>query len=393
MPGLDKIETKESKISDDIADLKELKTSIFLERMQVNSIIEGLSMFYINSADFGKKRDLVNYICAWKLWSNERLDLEKMVTRIIYWSYEKGKYGQGIQPSIREAWTRKIKYIHDNYWKSIDKILIEINEKEKSLRRRPVQNKEDGWFLDRISDAWNYWIEKLSNLWNTITNTLPTQVTNWIKTNLFSPEKQKNTENINEIYKKLQWREKPDFFPFYLAIQWYNKNKSSLKNKKYLTVIDYSKPVSQKRLYVINMDTLTVENCVTTWHWQNSWNTQTTSSFSNADKSKQTSIGFFRTPMDLRRNSRNTWSGLFLKWQEYSNNNAEARWIAVHQVKSFFYWTSANGHKAWDATSEGCITIRSIDDPNGIMNKIKWDSLIYSYYPDMIYLNKSTMIK
>jgi hypothetical protein len=47
-------------------------------------------------------------------------------------------------------------------------------------------------------------------------------------------------------------------------MQGYNKNKNSLKNKRYLTVVDYSKPVSKNRLYVINMDTLTVENCIQT---------------------------------------------------------------------------------------------------------------------------------
>jgi hypothetical protein len=214
-----------------------------------------------------------------------------------------------------------------------------------------------------------------------------------VKVNLFAPEKQKNTEAINELYKKLKWPEKPDFFPFYLAIQWYNKEKWKLWNSRYLTVIDYSKSVKQNRLYVINMDTLTVEHCTPTWHGKNSGNTQNTSRFSNNVRSNQTSIGFFRTPANLRPNSRRTRKWLFLNWLEYSNNRARERWIAVHRVWNFFYSRTEKGHKAWDSTSEGCITIRSVDNPDVIMNKIKWDSLIYSYYPDMTYLNKSTMIK
>ena len=78
---------------------------------------------------------------------------------------------------------------------------------------------------------------------------------------------------------------------------------------------------------------------------------------------------------------------------EYSNDKALDRGIAVHPVWSFFYSRTEKGHKAWDSTSEGCITIRSKDNPNEIMDKIKWDSLIYSYYPDVTYLTKSTLIK
>ena len=78
---------------------------------------------------------------------------------------------------------------------------------------------------------------------------------------------------------------------------------------------------------------------------------------------------------------------------EFSNNQARRRGIAVHGVWDFFYSQDKNGHKKWESTSEGCITIRNKDKPQEIMNKIQGDSLIYSYYPDKTYLDKSTMIK
>lgn len=401
MPNPEKKEIKEISESENvITGFKKEEDNLFFitERIQVEWIVNELAVL-INPSDLWKRNDFIDYICSWKLWSKENKNLEKMANYIIYWSYEQ------IHSKTGNPWSRKLKYILDNYWKSFYAILTEIQKKEKEMKPKvspkPKAEKKEEWFFDWavdwlkqwISDVYNYGVDKLSTLWNVTTKLIPAGVKNWVKENLFSPEKQKNTENINEIYKNLKWREKPDFLPFYLAMQWYNKQKNNIRNSKYLTVVDYSKSVNENRLYVINMETLTVENCVPTWHGKNSWNTQTTSKFSNNPNSNQTSIGFFRTPSGLKSNSKWTWKWLFLNWMEYSNNNAVNRWIAVHPVWSFFYSRTEKGHKAWDSTSEGCITIRSADNPGEIMNKIKWDSLIYSYYPDMTYLNKSTLIK
>ena len=401
MPNPEKKEIKEISESENvITGFKKEEDNLFFitERIQVEWIVNELAVL-INPSDLWKRNDFIDYICSWKLWSKENNNLEKMANYIIYWSYEQ------IPLKTENPWSRKLKYILDNYWKSFYAILAEIQKKEKEMKPKvspkPKAEKKEEWFFDWavdwlkqwISDVYNYGVDKLSSLWNVTTKLIPAGVKNWVKENLFSPEKQKNTENINEIYRNLKWKEKPDFLPFYLAMQWYNKQKNNIRNSKYLTVVDYSKSVNENRLYVINMQTLTVENCVPTWHGKNSWNTQTTSKFSNNPNSNQTSIGFFRTPSGLKSNSKWTWKWLFLNWMEYSNNNAVNRWIAVHPVWSFFYSRTEKGHKAWDSTSEGCITIRSADNPGEIMNKIKWDSLIYSYYPDMTYLNKSTMIK
>lgn len=401
MPEPEKKEIKEISESEKvITGFKKEEDNLFFitERIQVEWIVNELAVL-INPSDLWKRNDFIDYICSWKLWSKENKNLEKMANYIIYWSYEQ------IHSKTENPWSRKLKYILDNYWKSFYAILTEIQKKEKEMKPKvspkPKEEKKEEWFFDWavdwlkqwISDVYNYGVDKLSSLWNVTTKLIPAGVKNWVKENLFSPEKQKNTENINEIYRNLKWKEKPDFLPFYLAMQWYNKQKNNIRNSKYLTVVDYSKSVNENRLYVINMQTLTVENCVPTWHGKNSWNTQTTSKFSNNPNSNQTSIGFFRTPSGLKSNSKWTWKWLFLNWMEYSNNNAVNRWIAVHPVWSFFYSRTEKGHKAWDSTSEGCITIRSADNPGEIMNKIKWDSLIYSYYPDMTYLNKSTLIK
>ena len=344
MPEPEKKEIKEISESENvITGFKKEEDNLFFitERIQVEWIVNELAVL-INPSDLWKRNDFIDYICSWKLWSKENKNLEKMANYIIYWSYEQ------IHSKTENPWSRKLKYILDNYWKSFYAILTEIQKKEKEMKPKvspkPKEEKKEEWFFDWavdwlkqwISDVYNYGVDKLSSLWNVTTKLIPAGVKNWVKENLFSPEKQKNTENINEIYRNLKWKEKPDFLPFYLAMQWYNKQKNNIRNSKYLTVVDYSKSVNENRLYVINMQTLTVENCVPTWHGKNSWNTQTTSKFSNNPNSNQTSIGFFRTPSGLKSNSKWTWKWLFLNWMEYSNNNAVNRWIAVHPVWSFF---------------------------------------------------------
>lgn len=253
-------------------------------------------------------------------------------------------------------------------------------------------------FMETLSSIWESIWDFFTDLYEKVLSPLiPDSVKNWFKSFFFASKEKIN--NIYKTYEQLKWKEKPDFLPFCLAMQWYNKQKGKIGNSKYLTVIDYSKPVNQNRLYVINMQTLTVENCVQTWHGKNSGDTKTTSRFSNTNNSNQTSIGFFRTPEKPTPNSQRTWDWLFLTWMEFSNDQARGRWIAVHGVWDFFYWSDGwnkkhtKYHKKWESTSEGCITIRHKDNPNEIMNKIKGDSLIYSYYPDMTYLNKSTLIK
>lgn len=441
MPDPDRIETKNEASEEDkvIFDTREDLTEL-ADKIQVEAIVEDLNIF-INPLDLDKKGDLVDYILGWKLWSNERMELESMVRYIIYWMYswntvtsqpfsyhppqssvqsytqkDRFSWDRDMPVYLENKFTRKLKYILDNYWKDIKTILSDIKAKELEMRTKatakpapkqnqnnPARQKEEKWLLEwaisRLSDVYDYWVDKLSGLWNSITSLVPSSLKNWVKANLFSPENQRNTEVVNEIYQRLKWPEKPDFFPFYLAMQWYNKVKDELWNTKYLTVVDYSKPISQNRLFVINMDTLTVENCVPTWHGKKSGNQQLTTSFSNNPNSNQTSIGFSRTPENLRSNTSWTWRWLFLNWMEYSNNKSLSRWIAVHPVWSFFYGRSGwnrkhtRYHRAWESTSDGCITIRSVDNPEEIMDKIKWDSLIYSYYPDITYLNKSQLIR
>ena len=82
---------------------------------------------------------------------------------------------------------------------------------------------------------------------------------------------------INNLYSQLWWAEKPDLNAFryamhaYLSLVGDAKGRASLKNKKDLTVVDFSKWRSKNRFYVINLLTKKIEYAVPVWHGKGSW--------------------------------------------------------------------------------------------------------------------------
>lgn len=80
------------------------------------------------------------------------------------------------------------------------------------------------------------------------------------------------------------------------TLQFYEANKKTIKNKKYVTLIDYSKSARQQRLYVFNMETGAHWKMHTT-HGSGSDRDGDgiATNFSNVSGSNATSLGFFVT--------------------------------------------------------------------------------------------------
>lgn len=176
-------------------------------------------------------------------------------------------------------------------------------------------------------------------------------------------------------YLQLKWDVKPDFLPFFYAMKGYKKLKSDLWNPKYLTIVDLTKSNTQKRFFVLNMEKNRVEFTVQTWHGKKSWGEFATL-FSNEIGSNQTSLWFYRTPLEIQKARTKDRSGLLLNGIEASNDNARKRGIFIHP--------------AGIDQSEGCFTLPELDAP--ILNMIKGDSLLFAYYPDTTYLKESEIV-
>ena len=127
------------------------------------------------------------------------------------------------------------------------------------------------------------------------------------------------------------------FYHFFMRWRAIKKLKSDLWNPKYLTIVDLTKSNTQKRFFVLNMEKNRVEFAVQTWHGKKSWGEFATL-FSNEIGSNQTSLWFYRTPLEIQKARTKDRSGLLLSGIESSNDNARKRGIFIHPAGSRSEW-------------------------------------------------------
>ena len=150
-----------------------------------------------------------------------------------------------------------------------------------------------------------------------------------------------------------------------------------------LTVIDYSKPSSQKRLWVYDLATraLLYEELVA--HGQGSGANLATQ-FSNTPDSHQTSLGLFVT--DDTYVGRNGYSLRLDGLDKGLNDRARERAIVMHgapYVSPSFVKT--NGRLG---RSHGCPAV-SAGVARELINRVKGGGLVFAYYPDARFLKTS----
>jgi hypothetical protein len=157
--------------------------------------------------------------------------------------------------------------------------------------------------------------------------------------------------------------------------------------KPYLTIIDYSKPSTERRLWVVDMKSNRV--LFNTWvtHGKNSGDVMATS-FSNEPGSLKSSIGVFLTKNPY--NGGNGYSLHLLGLEEGINDNAYRRSIVVHGA----WYADPNMVKAAGGQigrSWGCPAV-SPDMIRPLINTIKDNSLVVVYYPDRNWLTHSSFL-
>lgn len=136
--------------------------------------------------------------------------------------------------------------------------------------------------------------------------------------NLFS-------KDTKAIYSQMKLEDKIGFETFSQALKGYNK--ISNKKNNLITIIDYTKPSTDERFFVLDLKQRKIVFQSLVSHGKNSGQNETIS-FSNSPNSYKSSIGFFITG--------NTYHGdygysLKLKGlEEGINSNAENRNIVIH---------------------------------------------------------------
>lgn len=171
-----------------------------------------------------------------------------------------------------------------------------------------------------------------------------------------------------------------------LALTAYNCATLSDKNaSKILTVVDYSKASTQKRLWVFDLQKNKVLFNSLVAHGQGSGDVSPTR-FSNQAQTHASSIGLFRTGATYHGN--NGYSLRLHGLENGYNENALSRAIVVHGAPYVNHTQASNGRigRSW-----GCPAVpKELAAP--IINTIKNGSYVFSYYPDKGWLKESTYL-
>lgn len=150
-----------------------------------------------------------------------------------------------------------------------------------------------------------------------------------------------------------------------------------------LTVIDYSRPSTEKRLWVFDVTahSLLYEELVA--HGSGSGGNVATS-FSNDPESHQSSLGLFRT--EDTYDGRNGYSLRLRGLDEGFNDHAYDRAIVMHGA-SYVSDSAARKQKRL-GRSWGCPALRE-GIAREVIDTVKGNGLIFAYYPDPAWLAAS----
>jgi hypothetical protein len=150
-----------------------------------------------------------------------------------------------------------------------------------------------------------------------------------------------------------------------------------------LSIIDYSRPSSEPRLWVFDLSTRTLLYHELVAHGQGSGGNRATQ-FSNAPDSHQTSLGLFVT--DAPYVGRNGYSLRLDGLDKGFNDRARERAIVMHGAPYVNEGISKSLGRL--GRSHGCPAVRD-EVARELIDRVKGGSLLFAYYPDQEWLSSS----
>jgi len=188
---------------------------------------------------------------------------------------------------------------------------------------------------------------------------------------------------VKNLYAECNLTDKLDYNVFKHAMDGYNS--IELTNKSLLSIIDYSKPSTEKRFFIIDIENHKLLYHTLVAHGKKSGYLNATK-FSNKYGSYKSSLGFFRTG-----NSYFGIRGYSLKLEGLEkgiNDNARLRGIIIHGA-NYVDERLVNGNgvigRSW-----GCPAV-SNKLSKEIINLLKGGSLLYIYANDELYKENSVI--
>lgn len=175
-----------------------------------------------------------------------------------------------------------------------------------------------------------------------------------------------------------------DFTAFQQAITGYNKIER--KNKDILTLIDFSKPSTVERLFVLDIKQKKLIFSSLVSHGKNSGGNYATS-FSNIKNSYQSSLGFYIT--ENTYSGKNGYSLILNGLEKGINDQAKKRAIVIHGAPYSNPSVIASAGRL--GRSLGCPALPlTISKP--IINTIKDGTVLFIYANDKNYLSQSSVL-
>ena len=173
-----------------------------------------------------------------------------------------------------------------------------------------------------------------------------------------------------------------------LAITGYEKLKQlgKLTNLRYLTIADFSKPSSEQRFYIIDMQAQVVLLKTLVAHGRNS-GVLFAKLFSNKSASNQSSLGFYVTgnPYKGKHGTSLELNGV----EEGINDQAKQRAIVLHGAD--YVSTNFIKSQGYIGRSLGCPAVPN-QQVKEIIQVIRGASCLFVYAPNKEYLAKSMLI-
>jgi hypothetical protein len=169
-------------------------------------------------------------------------------------------------------------------------------------------------------------------------------------------------------------------------IAYQHARKQGYDSQQLLTIVDYTKPSTQKRLWVIDLKDNNI--LFNTWvaHGKNSGDLNS-ASFSNSPRSLKSSLGVFVT--EGTYDGHNGYSLRVQGLEQGFNDNAMSRAIVFHGAD--YANADATRNLGRLGRSWGCFAVaRNVSAP--LFNKIKNETVVVAYYPDPRWLKTSRYI-
>lgn len=191
----------------------------------------------------------------------------------------------------------------------------------------------------------------------------------------------KTEKDIKKVYEELGLKEKLEYSTFAKAIHGYNKIEE--KKEGFITIVDFSKPSTEERFFVIDLENKKVDYSTYVTHGKNT-GLVTAVKFSNTMNSYQSSLGFYLT---INPYEGSNGYSLRLKGLEPGiNSNALDRNIVVHGAD---YATEDFIKKyGFLGRSLGCPAIPNTISKE-VIDLIKGGTVLYINGEDNSYLEKS----